>query len=376
LLWASVATGPLALAADPPPIPTLPPPPAQAEQPPVIGRPRLVVPAEVPAAWNTTSLESALVEAKRTRRPAMLVVSAVWCGPCKRLEQNVFPRSDFLDVARRFVLVKLDGDKDDGARVRQSHGIQGYPTIVFFAADGREIDRWMGYREPDQFVASMKQIADNPDPASYAAQRARANPQAALGELQRACRAAARGEVEGRELLERLVKMGADLHPDVAARAAWALAAWVLLPRREDAEAERLLRDLVAKYPGTRAARDAAYPLAELLARNGRAKEGVALLEAWTRKASGDPGAYVRFALFALEHDGPFAVAADRLTTALSLWPEDAYLLTLRAQLRARQGAFEAALLDARAAAARPSATEWVRKALRQIEAAAGKAGR
>ncbi len=57
-----------------------------------------------------------------------------------------------------FVVIKLDAEKE-GKEDAEAYSVRGYPTVVFIDPEGREVDRIVGYAEPDEYVADLRRIA-------------------------------------------------------------------------------------------------------------------------------------------------------------------------------------------------------------------------
>ncbi len=57
-----------------------------------------------------------------------------------------------------FVVIRLDAEKD-GKADAEAYSVRGFPTVVFIDPAGREVDRIVGYAEPDEYVADLRRIA-------------------------------------------------------------------------------------------------------------------------------------------------------------------------------------------------------------------------
>ena len=78
-----------------------------------------------------------------------------WCIWCKKLEEEVFGKGEFLEYAKKnLVLLKVDFPRDIeqseelqkfNEQKMKEYGIQGFPTIVLVNSKGEEIAR-TGYR--------------------------------------------------------------------------------------------------------------------------------------------------------------------------------------------------------------------------------------
>jgi len=116
--------------------------------------------------WNT-----GLKEAEQLQRPVLVDVYTQWCGWCKRMDRDVYTRSDVQDYLRnKFVTVKLDAEAGDPApydgktftsrTLAAYFRINGYPTTVFLRANGEHLVNVPGYVEPDKFLKLLRYIGD------------------------------------------------------------------------------------------------------------------------------------------------------------------------------------------------------------------------
>lgn len=78
-----------------------------------------------------------------------------WCPPCKKQAAEVFSQQEFKDyAAKKLVLVELDYPrskplsdtvKAQNQELKTKYAIRGYPTVVVFDGEGKELARWVGY---------------------------------------------------------------------------------------------------------------------------------------------------------------------------------------------------------------------------------------
>ena len=97
--------------------------------------------------FRTGSWQEALDEAGRQGKLIFVDAYAVWCGPCKRMDQEVFTDSEvgaFFNT--NFVNVKMDMEKGEGLKLRVKYSVRAYPTLLFIAADGTLVERVVGFR--------------------------------------------------------------------------------------------------------------------------------------------------------------------------------------------------------------------------------------
>lgn len=99
------------------------------------------------------NIDEAAKIAAATNRPMMVDFMASWCGPCKMMDAEVFQSARFKDVAKDFVLVKIDVDEQKS--VAQRYGISAMPTVKFVRPSGDAFHEFVGYGGPEQVFGEM-----------------------------------------------------------------------------------------------------------------------------------------------------------------------------------------------------------------------------
>ena len=108
----------------------------------------------------TYNINGGLAQAKKQGKPVMVDFMAVWCPPCKAMEDSTFSDRAVVKKASAFIPVRIDIDKQRevaaayGALARKYGGI-GIPNILFMAADGTKLKHIVGYYGPRELVAAM-----------------------------------------------------------------------------------------------------------------------------------------------------------------------------------------------------------------------------
>ena len=103
-------------------------------------------------AWREGDVDAAFAAARAEGKPVFLYWGAIWCPPCNQVKATIFNRQDFIDRARFFVPVYLDGDTPSAQRLGARFNVSGYPTMILFAPDGRELTRLPGEVDAEQYM--------------------------------------------------------------------------------------------------------------------------------------------------------------------------------------------------------------------------------
>ena len=120
-------------------------------------------PGDLPStnvAWLTAAVDAdadrAFAQARSQNKPVLLYWGASWCPPCNQLKATLFNRQDFAAKSRHFVAVFVDGDRPSAQKLGARFKVGGYPTLVLFTPDGREITRLPGEADAPQVLSLLE----------------------------------------------------------------------------------------------------------------------------------------------------------------------------------------------------------------------------
>jgi len=121
---------------------------------PVASQPAPAAPAQGDAgiAWRKGDVDAAFAAARAENKPVFLYWGAIWCPPCNQVKATIFNRQDFIERSRFFVPVYIDGDSPSAQKEGSRFRVGGYPTMILFTPDGREITRLPGEVDADQYM--------------------------------------------------------------------------------------------------------------------------------------------------------------------------------------------------------------------------------
>lgn len=110
--------------------------------------------------WFGGTVEEAFALAKAERKPLFLYWGAVWCPPCHVLRTRLFPRPEFRARLANAVPVYLDGDTERAQIWGEKLQTAGYPTVLVFDPDGREVMRINALISIDQYMKTLAAAFD------------------------------------------------------------------------------------------------------------------------------------------------------------------------------------------------------------------------
>ena len=98
-----------------------------------------------------TDLNQAMNVAKNSGKRIFVDFMASWCGPCKRLEHDVFSTTKFKQLSRKFVFLRIDVDEQPS--VSERYKVEAMPTQMVLNADGSVVATRVGYSNAADFFA-------------------------------------------------------------------------------------------------------------------------------------------------------------------------------------------------------------------------------
>ncbi|MGR4858031.1 thioredoxin family protein [Bacteroides pyogenes] len=115
---------------------------------------------------DNANWESILHLADKENKMIFMDCYTTWCGPCKALAKNVFPKPQVGDFFNpRFINVKYDMEQGEGKMlyVRYKKYIVGFPTLLLLDAKGNVLHQLAGYHDADRLIKAVRQASEGKD---------------------------------------------------------------------------------------------------------------------------------------------------------------------------------------------------------------------
>lgn len=104
--------------------------------------------------WENGTWEEILTKAKAQDKVIFLDVYTTWCGPCLKMDKDVFP-----DVAvseyynETFITVKVNAeDNGIGTSIANLYDVKAYPTLLYVDKNGDEISKFIGLKNKYELI--------------------------------------------------------------------------------------------------------------------------------------------------------------------------------------------------------------------------------
>ena|SRR5690349_19215776 len=118
-----------------------------------------------------TDLSKAQAQAKAENKMVLMDFNGSdWCAPCKALRKDVFSSPEFVDYAKKnLVLVDVDFPKhkelpkaqqEANDALAKKFDVEGYPTVIVLDSDGKQLKKSVGYpgQSPKEYIAELQNL--------------------------------------------------------------------------------------------------------------------------------------------------------------------------------------------------------------------------
>ena len=118
--------------------------------------------------FENESFKNLLDKAKKENKLIFMDAYASWCGPCKKMDKEVFTQQEVGDLFNSaFINTKFDMEKGEGLEIAKKYGVKAFPTYLFIDGNGEVVYRGTGYYETPEFIKIAKNSMDPAQKLSY-----------------------------------------------------------------------------------------------------------------------------------------------------------------------------------------------------------------
>ena len=111
--------------------------------------------ADAAVKWSDETYEQILARAKQENKYVFVDFFATWCGPCKRMDEKTFTDAKVQDLLNSMIPADWDAEKDPHVAIAKQYKVSAYPTLLVIGPDGKEVDRYLGYMDPADFIKTI-----------------------------------------------------------------------------------------------------------------------------------------------------------------------------------------------------------------------------
>ncbi|MCX7013270.1 MAG: thioredoxin fold domain-containing protein, partial [Candidatus Sumerlaeota bacterium] len=106
----------------------------------------------------TNDFKAMMDKAKAEKRFVLAYFYAVGSDDCALMDRKTFGLSAVQAALENFVKIRLEAKRDRGYALL--YKVQQFPTVIFFDSEGRELDRFSGFADPEVFLGRAAEAID------------------------------------------------------------------------------------------------------------------------------------------------------------------------------------------------------------------------
>ncbi len=102
------------------------------------------------------ALEDALAASKRSGKPVLADLSAIWCPSCHRLDKEVLAHEEVAAKIRAdYHYARIEYESEEGEEFRERYQVSGFPNLLLIDSDGSKIRPLPLTFSPEEFLAAL-----------------------------------------------------------------------------------------------------------------------------------------------------------------------------------------------------------------------------
>ena len=101
--------------------------------------------------WLQLTMDGAVKKAKAERKDILVYFTAKWCGPCRKMDEEVFSKEDMIRVVKdNYIAIKIDIDSWSAKKWKAEFRINGVPDFYILNSDKKRLRHYWGGMELNQ----------------------------------------------------------------------------------------------------------------------------------------------------------------------------------------------------------------------------------
>jgi len=110
--------------------------------------------------WIINDEAGAFAQAAAQGKPLMIDFYADWCAACVELDHKTYNQPEVFSRAEKLIALKMDFTRQNewSKQMTEKYQIKGMPTVIFFDPQGKEIERFVGFKPAVEVAQIMDRI--------------------------------------------------------------------------------------------------------------------------------------------------------------------------------------------------------------------------
>lgn len=105
---------------------------------------------------ETLEFEDALRKADKQDKFVLVDISAIYCGTCRKLDQEIFSDERVKQaLSEQYVFSRIEYGSELGEKMMQKYPVKGFPTLLVLDHKGKLIRKLGLTFEPEMFIAQL-----------------------------------------------------------------------------------------------------------------------------------------------------------------------------------------------------------------------------
>ncbi len=106
--------------------------------------------------------DEVLAKAQKENKPIFMDVYTSWCGPCKKMANEIFPQAEVGNIYNTsYINYKIDAEKGEGIDIAKKYAVSAYPTLIYLNPDGEMLYKQVGTMNVKESVAIAQKVLND-----------------------------------------------------------------------------------------------------------------------------------------------------------------------------------------------------------------------